>query len=64
LIQEQDEEAESVTLGGYVAEKLGRFPVVGDQLMLGSHTIRVLRAAAHGAELVLISPRVEEKPPE
>lgn len=60
LIDEHDE-AESVSIGGYVAEKLGRVPVVGDELPLGEHTVRVLRATPHGAELVLISRHSEEK---
>lgn len=63
LIDELDD-GESVSIGGYVAEKLGRVPVVGDELPLGGHVLRVLRATPHGAELVLISRRPEENPVE
>ncbi len=59
LIDEKAE-AESVSLGGYVAERLGRVPVVGDEFTLGRHLFQVQRATAHGAELVLISPMPEE----
>jgi CBS domain containing-hemolysin-like protein len=60
LIEEKDD-AESVSIGGYVAEKLGRVPVVGDEIAVGSHVLRVLRATPHGAELVLISRRLGDE---
>src|SRR5690606_9640692 len=48
------EEVESVSLGGFMAEKLGRVPTVGDQVFLGGHRFRVLRASARRAERIQI----------
>jgi Mg2+/Co2+ transporter CorC len=55
LIGENDE-AESVSVGGYIAERLGRVPVAGDRVVLGSHVFRVQRAAARGAEHIIVEP--------
>jgi CBS domain containing-hemolysin-like protein len=51
--------AESVSVGGYVAERLGRVPVVGDRVLLGEHVFVVQRATPRKAERVLIQ-RQEE----
>ncbi|NLE86237.1 MAG: HlyC/CorC family transporter [Myxococcales bacterium] len=48
------EEVESVSLGGFMAEKLGRVPTVGDQVFLGGYRFRVLRASARRAERIQI----------
>src|SRR5690606_19469851 len=48
------EEVESVSLGGFMAEKLGRVPKVGDQVSLGGYRFRVLRASARRAERVQV----------
>lgn len=55
LIGENDE-AESVSVGGYIAERLGRVPVAGDQVVLGAWVFRVQRAAARGAEHIVLEP--------
>ena len=56
LIGETDQ-AESVSVGGYVAERLGRVPVVGDEVKLGEHVFVVRRATARRAERVVIEQR-------
>lgn len=48
------EEVESVSLGGFMAEKLGRVPKVGDQVLLGGYRFRVLRASPRRAERIQI----------
>lgn len=48
------EDVESVSLGGFMAEKLGRVPKVGDQVTLGGYRFRVLRASARRAERIQI----------
>lgn len=53
LISENDD-AESVSLGGYIAEKLGRVPVVGDSVVLGQHVFLVQRATARRAERMIV----------
>lgn len=53
LIGESDE-AESVSVGGYIAERLGRVPIAGDEVTLGRHLFRVQRAAARGAEHIIV----------
>lgn len=57
MIGESDE-AESVTLAGYLAERLGRVPVAGDEVVLGSHVLRVDRATARGAERIVVESHV------
>jgi len=59
IIGERDE-AESVSLGGYLAERLGRVPVVGDEIRLGAHIFVVQRATPHGAEHVIVRDAPEE----
>jgi CBS domain containing-hemolysin-like protein len=58
MIGESDE-AESVTLAGYLAERLGRVPVLGDEVLLGNHSFRVQRATARRAERILVERRNE-----
>ncbi len=58
LIGENDD-AESVSLGGYIAEKLGRVPVVGDSVVLGDHVFLVQRATARRAERMIVRRREE-----
>lgn len=58
------EETEFVSLGGFVAERLGRVPVKGDQLRLGAYLLVVERATLRRAERMVVS-RVgtETEPP-
>ncbi len=49
-----EDEAESVSLGGFMAEKLGRVPKVGDEVLVGSYRFRVLRASPRRAERIRI----------
>ncbi len=60
LIEENDE-AESVSLGGYLAERLGRVPVVGDEVILGNHVFLVQRASARRAERVVVERLAQEE---
>src|SRR5690606_26742377 len=60
IIGERDE-AESVSQGGYLAERLGRVPAVGDELRLGRHIFVVQRATPHGAEHVIVKQMPEEQ---
>lgn len=57
LIGESDT-AESVSVGGYIAERLGRVPAVGDEVRLGEHVFSVRRATARRAERI----SVDKKP--
>jgi CBS domain containing-hemolysin-like protein len=50
-----NEETDSVSLGGFVAERLGRVPVRGDQLELGHHVLMVERATQRRAERMVVS---------
>ncbi len=54
-----DVDAESVSLGGFMAEKLGRIPEVGDEVCVAGYCFRVLHSSARRAEQVSIEP-VEE----
>ncbi len=57
------DEVESVSLGGFMAEKLGRVPTVGDQVFLGGYRFRVLRASARRAERIQIDRSSPERSP-
>lgn len=61
LIDENDT-AEAVSLSGYLAERLGRMPVVGDAVTLGSHVFLVQRASARSAERIVIE-RLQQSAP-
>jgi CBS domain containing-hemolysin-like protein len=52
----ETQESDSVTLAGFVAEKLGRVPVAGDRLMLEKAELLVERASARRAERILVKP--------
>jgi CBS domain containing-hemolysin-like protein len=47
-----DEEADSLTIGGFVADLVGRMPRVGDEVVHGRLKLRVLQATARRAEAV------------
>ena len=47
-------EAEAVTLGGFVAELVGRVPRVGDEVEYRGYKLRVVRASARRAERIEI----------
>jgi CBS domain containing-hemolysin-like protein len=59
----QDEEAGSVTVGGYVQNRLGRIGRVGDVVPLGEeHALRVLEARQRRVMRVLAGPRARVAP--
>ena len=49
-------EVESVTLGGLMAEELGRLPVVGDSVSFAGYQFNVQRATARRVDRVLVRP--------
>lgn len=57
LIGEVDHGSESVTLGGFVAERLGRVPVQGDRVLLEKAELLVERSSARRAERIIVTPR-------
>ncbi len=57
LLDISEEDADSVSLGGFMAEKLGRIPKVGDELQVDGYRFRVLRASARRAERIKIERR-------
>lgn len=54
LLRVDDQEIESVTIGGFLADLLGRVPKVGDSVEFGGYEFKVLRATARRAERVEI----------
>jgi|GEM_PF-886760 len=48
-------DADAVSLGGYIAERLGRVPVAGDEVIVGEHVFEVKRATPRRAERILVS---------
>jgi putative hemolysin len=57
LIGEAEQESESVTLGGFVAERLGRVPMEGDRVLLEKAELLVERSTARRAERIIVIPR-------
>src|SRR5690606_13586767 len=57
LIGEAEQESESVTLGGLVAERLGRVPMEGDRVLLEKAELLVERSTARRAERIIVIPR-------
>lgn len=57
LIGEAEQASESVTLGGFVAEKLGRVPLRGDRVRLEKAELLVERSSARRAERIIVTPR-------
>lgn len=57
LIGEAEQESESVTLGGFVAERLGRVPMEGDRVLLEKAELLVERSTARRAERIIVMPR-------
>jgi CBS domain containing-hemolysin-like protein len=57
----ETQESESVTLAGFVAEKLGRVPVAGDRLLLEKAELLVERASARRAERILVRRLVSDE---
>ncbi len=49
------------TIGGYVIEKLGRWPKAGDEVKVGPHTAKVLSIRGNRVDQLLLSPTPEEK---
>ncbi len=54
LSLEEEEDVDAVSLGGFMAERLGRIPKVGDVLEVEGYRFRVLRASARRAERIKI----------
>lgn len=52
----ENHESDSVTLAGFIAEKLGRVPVAGDRIFLEKAELVVERASARRAERILVRP--------
>ncbi len=55
-----DAETDSLTIGGFMAEQVGRMPKVGDQVSFGPLQLKVLQASARRAEAVEVK-RVERE---
>jgi CBS domain containing-hemolysin-like protein len=49
-----EDDTEAVSIGGFVAERVGRMPRVGDVVRHGTLEIRVLQASARRAEAVQV----------
>ena len=58
---EIDEESESVSLGGYVADQVNRVPVAGDVVRHDGLELRVLRASARRAEEIEVRRLTDEE---
>ena len=60
------ETGDADTIGGYVIQRLGRWPRIGDTVELGDYSIRVLSVLQKRVGQVLISPRraAAAKPPQ
>jgi CBS domain containing-hemolysin-like protein len=56
-------EVESVTVGGLMAEELGRLPVVGDTIRFGGYQFSVQRATARRVDRVLVRPASSSQAP-
>jgi CBS domain containing-hemolysin-like protein len=56
-----DGEIEAVTLGGFVAELVGRVPRTGDEVRYKDYTLRVVRASARRAERVEVLQRSDKE---
>jgi CBS domain containing-hemolysin-like protein len=50
--EEEGDEVESVTVGGFVAELVGRVPKAGDRVVYQGYAFRVLRATQRRAERI------------
>ncbi len=64
-IDDVDEEVESVSLGGFMAERLGRIPRMADSVDLGGFRFFVVRASDRRAERVQVEklPKPESEAP-
>jgi len=51
----QGDRQDSVTIGGYIANRLGRVPVVGDEIAIEHVKIRVVRASSRRVERIEIT---------
>lgn len=52
-----EEDVEADTLGGYVQQRLGRLGRVGDEIVLGGYTVRVVQARGRRLLKLLVLPR-------
>lgn len=58
-LAEVEESAEVDTVGGYITQRLGRFPRAGDLIDLGEYTARVMSVQQRRANQVLIAPKTQ-----
>ena len=58
------DDSESDTIGGLVAERLGRVPRRGDSVVLGRWRVDVLRADARAVQLLRVEARADDAPDE
>ena len=56
-----DAETDSLTIGGFMAEQVGRMPKVGDEVSFGPLKLKVLQASARRAEAVEVRRVVPEE---
>ncbi len=59
-----EDDSDALTIGGFVSERVGRIPRVGDEVRHGRLLIKVLQASARRAEAVEISRLPDEAPEE
>lgn len=55
-VEEEEEEPDSVTVGGFVAELVGRVPKAGDRIVYKGYVFEVLRATQRRAERIGVRP--------
>lgn len=60
LDAEELESSDVDTIGGYIVQKLGRWPRTGDSLTLGDYQLRVLSVQQKRVGLVLITPQTQD----
>jgi CBS domain containing-hemolysin-like protein len=60
--EEALESAEGVTLGGFLADQLGRIPRTGDVVFWNEHRFEVLRATARRAERIRVERHLDSGP--
>jgi CBS domain containing-hemolysin-like protein len=62
LGEDASEQVEVVTLGGFLADQLGRIPRTGDVVEWQEHRFEVLRATARRAERIRVERRPKSQP--
>jgi putative hemolysin len=59
----QAPETDATTVGGLIAEQLGRLPVVGDEVVIDTYTGEVLSVRSRTVERIRLHPAPDEDPP-